>query len=450
MSSSETAALAETSRMMGAIPSEPLAAFEGALEYCGSDGIRGWAWDRRNAQAVFVSIAIDGDPVCTIVADQHRVDLAERGMRDGRCGFSLVPPAWCQDGRIHQVRVNILNARPEFLISETSVRFAKNAPAPMRPSARAFFHLPQEPGSRTRSARALLGRNRWLFLADDNNRCLMQITGRYPISEKTLTDFRANFAQRRAILKDMGIPYLFFLAPSKEVICDDRLPYGIEVDLERMPASRISRALAQDGFEIKLLAPALRAAEAERRTYFRTDTHWNAFGAHIAYTNIINEINRIVPCGRPYAYDQFTLRPYKGWRGDLALKEKVCLGDGLDDLVPVSPSAFPRQVFSEDIEQLHDESGVASDVKPADEFRVSPTHASVVREHVDTSLPRAMFLRSSGAIPMIPMLQRHFSRSVFLWTPDLHVDLIAREKPDIIVQIMLDRFFVRALEARSA
>ncbi|PPD16070.1 MAG: hypothetical protein CTY25_03605 [Methylobacterium sp.] len=438
------AAQVESPQATEPVVAEPVAAaFEGQLEYCGSDEIRGWAWDRRNTQAVFVSIAIDGDPVCTVIADQHRADLEESGKRDGRCGFSIVPPSWCQDGRIHQVRVYVLNARPEFLISETSVRFAKQAVAPLPWPSRAFFHLPQEPGSQTQSARALLGRNRWLFLADDSNRCLMQITGRFPVSDKALADYRASFVRRRAILNDLGIPYLFFIAPTKEVVCSDRLPRGIEVDLDRMPASRISRAVAEDGFDIQLLAHALRAGEAERSTYFRTDTHWNAYGAHVAYRHVINEVGKIVACGAPHPYANFALKPYAGWRGDLAHKEKVCLGDGIDDLVPVSPSAFPRSVFAEDIEQLFDESGMVKDVKPDDHLRISRTRDTVVREHVDKSLPRAVFLRDSFTLPMIPMLQRHFSRSVFLWTPDLYVDVIKREKPDVIVQIMVDRFFVR-------
>lgn len=419
------------------------AAFEGQLEYCGSDEIRGWAWDRRNTQPVFVTIAIDGEPVCTVIADQHRADLEEKGKRGGRCAFSVAPPKWCQDGRVHQIRVYILNARPEFLISETAVRLARPPVADLQWPSRAFYHAPQEPGSQTQSAKALIGKDRWLFLADDSNRCLMQISGRFPMADKALEEYRTRFAQRRALLKNLGIPYVFFIAPTKELVCEERLPRGITVNREMMPATRIKREIAKDGFDIDLLEAPLRAGEAIRPTFFRTDTHWNAFGAHCAYQHIINTVNQHVKCGSPYSYDHFALKPYLAWRGDLAHKEKVCMGDDLDDLVPISPSAFPRQVFSEDIEQLYDESGLVTDVKPEPHLCISKTRDTVVREHSDKSLPKAVFLRDSFTLPMIPMLQQHFSRSVYLWTPDLYLDVIKDEKPDIIIQIMVDRFFVR-------
>ncbi|MFN8461674.1 MAG: hypothetical protein U0X93_07900 [Anaerolineales bacterium] len=43
------------------------------------------------------------------------------------------------------------------------------------------------------------------------------------------------------------------------------------------------------------LRPALLAAKSERQVYYATDTHWNDYGAYIAYSAIMNELRKTNP-----------------------------------------------------------------------------------------------------------------------------------------------------------
>ena len=48
------------------------------------------------------------------------------------------------------------------------------------------------------------------------------------------------------------------------------------------------------------LRPALKAARQDQDVYYKTNTHWNGYGAFIAYTTIINALGSSYPELKPY------------------------------------------------------------------------------------------------------------------------------------------------------
>jgi len=54
-------------------------------------------------------------------------------------------------------------------------------------------------------------------------------------------------------------------------------------------------------------------------------------------------------------------------------------------------------------------------------------------------LPRAVMLRDSMAIALIPLLSENFSRIVYVSSRTLDRDLIEREKPDIVIEELVER-----------
>lgn len=62
----------------------------GYVDIVTRDAIIGWAWDsERPAEAVVVAISIDGQVVGRLVANEHRDDLVEAGIGDGRHAFAF-------------------------------------------------------------------------------------------------------------------------------------------------------------------------------------------------------------------------------------------------------------------------------------------------------------------------------------------------------------------------
>ena len=54
-------------------------------------------------------------------------------------------------------------------------------------------------------------------------------------------------------------------------------------------------------------------------------------------------------------------------------------------------------------------------------------------------LPRAVVLRDSMAIPLIPLLSENFSRVVYVSSRQLDRALIEREKPDVVIEELVER-----------
>jgi len=56
-----------------------------------------------------------------------------------------------------------------------------------------------------------------------------------------------------------------------------------------------------------------------------------------------------------------------------------------------------------------------------------------------SGLPRAVVYRDSMAIPLIPLLSENFSRVACVWSQRIDPAFIAREKPDVVIEEMVER-----------
>jgi hypothetical protein len=65
--------------------------------------------------------------------------------------------------------------------------------------------------------------------------------------------------------------------------------------------------------------------------------------------------------------------------------------------------------------------------------------ARVVTEVPDSRLPRLVMFRDSFATRLIPLLSEHFGRAVYQWQNDVDLDLVAQEKPALVIHEMVGR-----------
>jgi len=416
--------------------------FEGKLERATLDRVEGWAWDKNNDDPVFVNIFIDGGLVCTVVADQLRGDLQGKDKRGGFCAFSVTLPEDYVDGRRHSVRAVILHSDPQFVLGDLTSEMGDADTSARQMQSTVSFYRPTAPHKNT-TARALLGRDNWLFLADDSNRVRDQIAGRFSVTPVMKDNYRSVFDERRRRFRDLGVPYFFFIAPTKERICLEQLPTGMVTDFDMMPANVIRRLLAEDGSPLIALDTALRDEHARHETFYRTDTHWNYIGAHRAYCEVIATVADVVDCGLPHDRTLFGSRIFKNYRGDLANKEKVAFIGEEYPLLAISPTGLDPAVFQENVEQLFDANGDVFTIKVAEHLKVSQTRETLVMKNNNKNLPKALVFRDSFTTLLAPMIARHFSEVIYVWRPEVLFSLVESEKPDVVIHIMVDRFMVR-------
>lgn len=67
---------------------------------------------------------------------------------------------------------------------------------------------------------------------------------------------------------------------------------------------------------------------------------------------------------------------------------------------------------------------------------------TIIRETNNSKLPRALFLRDSFGVAMIPFLSELFERIKYLKARNLNIEYILREKPDVVIEEMVERYFM--------
>ncbi len=167
------------------------------------------------------------------------------------------------------------------------------------------------------------------------------------------------------------------------------------------------------------LRPSLRAAKDVGQLYRRTDTHWTALGALIAYNRVVAAM------GRP----DFAI-PLAGVRWTSATR--------LDGDLPryAGRSPIPETVMSPDILQLPES---------ARHTTLSGFHAKLEPSSISSSVsgPTVLIIGDSFTAFYFPAYFAHFvSRVVWMHQEDCRFDwnVVASVKPDIVLLMPTERF----------
>src|SRR6185503_18395704 len=168
--------------------------------------------------------------------------------------------------------------------------------------------------------------------------------------------------------------------------------------------------------------PSLTEAKQRERIYQKTDTHWNDRGALVAYQRLIEAVRARVP-----------RTPAPWTRGDFDAVAAVTPGMDLAGMMGLT-----RVLHEEDLTLVPRRPRRARVIAPAG---AGPTDevGRLVTEVDDPSLPRAVIFRDSFVSRLVPFLSEHFSRAVYLWQNDFDADVVATERPDVVIQEIVGR-----------
>ena len=251
------------------------------------------------------------------------------------------------------------------------------------------------------------GSEGWLFLKAGSNRNAEQLAGVYPLPKDFDDEWRDLLTERRNQFEKLGIRYLFFVAPAKEVVYAAYLPADLTISDDR-PIRRVQKAAA--GL-VDMIYPvdSFVAASASARLYAQNDTHWTADGTVFAYHEVIAALGMV-----PLAREMITTK--NGIMNDLGSK----IGRE-NPPEPISAQArSPRHRIVENNE-------------------IKPLGNRIVTEVDDPDLPTAVIFRDSFLTHGIYLYAQHFRRMVVVWQPNIDWSLIAAEKPNYVVSELAER-----------
>lgn len=271
----------------------------------------------------------------------------------------------------------------------------------------------------------LIGRDQWLFYV--GNRAVDYHLGTELLSVKQLRKWQELLEKRRDWLAQRGIKYLFVVPPNKESIYPEYLPEwankaGAATELDQL----LAHMRAHSTVEILDLRPPLIEARKRGRIYQITDTHWNYIGAFAGYREIILALAKQLPGLEPLGIEAFEPRSAQRPGGDLArmLAQEQAMPE--KELVTLAPRPYLPKLE------------VKSD--PA----ILPKKWVPEEEPLSIENPsqkyKAVVFRDSFCDFLTPFLGYNFKRIVFIWQRPWDLSVIEHEKPDVVIDEMLERY----------
>lgn len=153
------------------------------------------------------------------------------------------------------------------------------------------------------------GKEDWLFLGNDYDRCVDALTGVWTPSAQQRSNQIKFFTEVEKTVRACGAEFHMLIGPNKSTIYPEYLP-PLTFPAKKRCISPAVEALKAKGISIFDSAETLLKNKDKGLLYYRSDTHWNHLGAKIAFEAFLNqtEVGKLPPVN---------LVPQKEHRGDL-------------------------------------------------------------------------------------------------------------------------------------
>jgi integrase len=274
------------------------------------------------------------------------------------------------------------------------------------------------PATFRRDGKYLVGRNGRLFLGDDGSRTPAQHSGRLRFTDSQLDAWQHLLERRARALAQRDCAYLMLIPPNAHSVYPEDLPPAVPTAPERPVHQLLSRLAGRDSMPPVLYPlPELLERKPQVELFPRTETHWNEVAAFIAYDALVKALRDRVPMRR-LEQEEFRFVELDG-TGDLGVKRR---------LPRRSPHllAYPR----------HPNARVVED------NLVESTGSLIATECPVAPDVRCVVFGDSYTYGLLPFLSESVRRLVFAQTPALDWTVIERERPDLVLTVISERFLI--------
>jgi alginate O-acetyltransferase complex protein AlgJ len=276
------------------------------------------------------------------------------------------------------------------------------------------------------TAEVLIGRDGWLYYSGCD--MLAHWTRQRTWSAEDLANWKRLLEMRRDWLRARHCNYILVVPPDKQTIYPEHLPDWMPKSDKPSKIQQLTRYLkAHSTVRVLDLSPALTAAKKIRADYLQTDTHWNQFGGFVGCQAVAEALEQQMPGIHPLPTHAFAWHTQVRPPGDLTRLLGRAEGFSENDAVRATPvPPFTR------LKVRHD---------PVRFPRRVPSEDRIAFTINEAGSGKAIVFRDSYAEFWYPFLGQHFREVIYVWHEDWDRPLIEREKPDVVIDEMLERFF---------
>lgn len=260
---------------------------------------------------------------------------------------------------------------------------------------------------------------------------LNHFLGKDLMSAQRLDSLRIELERRKDFLAVRGIPFIIVIAPEKFSVLPDALPdFVVAPDSNKADQfARLTRELRIPLVDLRPYMDSLQRTD-EEPFYYKNDTHWNPYGAFMAYRRIMQAAQRFYPQLPVLSLDDFTLQRNRHIGGNMV--DLIAMTPYLDEelttltprfkprATPISKSPYEAPPFFQQMHLFFNGYEMASD-----------------------TLPSVMVVRDSFTQNLLPYMSQSFGRSVFIWDGwhmGLNAPIVEKENPDLYMLILLESF----------
>lgn len=262
----------------------------------------------------------------------------------------------------------------------------------------------------------LLGRDDWLFLKNDSNDAVGQLTGNVTFNSTDILKWKLVLGCRKEYFKRNAIKYYYLVVPNKESAMVDFIE-GVELSEDR-PVMKFNE-LFKEIYSEDVCYPLQELTKHCTDFYPKGDSHWNHKGAFSSYQKLISNIQKDFPkVGVLSANDVNYVEQMQ--KGDLSGKLN---GETLEaNYIPRVKRSPPKMLFNN---------------------KCPNRGKKIIFTSAEKNQPTAVIFRDSFSSHLIPFLVHSFSRVVFVWQPNIDYSILEEEKPDIVISQQAERFLIR-------
>jgi len=228
-----------------------------------------------------------------------------------------------------------------------------------------------------------------------------------------------NIMSKTIQLKQNGIKYFVVTVPSKQTIYNDYMPiYYLLRERDSTLLTQVTLALkgykVDNYLNLTDTLSYFRHNNPGKQIYFSYDTHWNEYGAFIAYQAVMNYIYNHIDTsyGHPLKNNEVTIDTLSDNDGDLA----KCL---------LVRNKYKRTIFS---------------IKPVKKDNITmesftSKHPGLIYiYHNPEGHGRLLMYRDSYTIQWAPFFAHHFKECIYIWDHNMSMNEILSYKPDIVIE----------------
>lgn len=271
----------------------------------------------------------------------------------------------------------------------------------------------------TRDGKLLVGKDGWLFLDNDTNHVVRQHTGDLLFSPVGLRRWQLVLENRTAWVERMGARYFFVVPPNPHTVYPEKMPDDLPLSAQR-PVTQLMEHLASErsfARVLYLLDAMLAAKRTDFELYTPVDTHWNGRGAFVGYKLLMDEVEK--SCAVRRITDDVISYSEHEQEGDLGHK--------------VDPPRTGRRAYAHILNRA---SRLVAD------NCVEHTGRMMLMECEEAPPTTCVVCGDSYSYTVLPLLAESFRRLVFAQVPTLDRDLIRKERPDVVISIVNERFLL--------